>query len=75
MKAQRRARGNARRDGASPAVRELTREQLLRLIDARSRALLGVSGEEFMCLYKEGRLEHSPAEAPVIVLADLLAAS
>lgn len=74
MKAQRRtAKGRA--NGKSPLVRELTSKQLMRLIDSRSRALLGLSGEEFLRRYAEGRIEYSPVEAPVIVLADLLTTS
>lgn len=54
-------------------ILELTREQILEVIDERARYLLGISGEEFMRRYRRGELEDSPAEQPIRVLADLVA--
>jgi hypothetical protein len=65
---RRRARS---KDGAE--IRELTRDQILQLIDERARYLLGISGDEFMRRYKAGELEAAPAEAPITMLADLVA--
>lgn len=66
-----RRRRTQARNGAE--IRELTREQILELIDERARYLLGISGEEFMRRYRAGELEDAPAEAPIAVLADLVA--
>ena len=63
--------GNGRR--STSTVRELTQDELLQMIDSRSRALLGISGDEFLRRYRAGEIEYAPAEGPVIVLADLLA--
>ena len=60
------------RNGAAGEIRELTREQILELIDERARFLLGISGKEFMRRYAAGELEDAPAEAPISVLADLV---
>lgn len=65
---------NGHRNGGG-SVHELTREEILKLIDQRARYLLGISGEEFMRKYQTGRLEHAPVEAPIRVLADLVAES
>lgn len=54
------------------AVRELSRDEILALIDERSRFLLKISGDEFMRRYQAGTLEDSPVEAPIKVLADLV---
>ncbi len=53
-------------------IRESTREELLDLIDQRSRYLLGISGEDFMKRYREGKLKDAPVEGPITVLADLV---
>lgn len=71
-----RATNGARRNGhraakRESAVRELSRDEILALIDERSRFLLKISGDEFMRRYQAGTLEDSPAEAPIKVLADL----
>jgi hypothetical protein len=66
---------STRRAAHSPnggPIQELTRDQILKLIDERARYLLGISGEEFMRRYEAGELEDAPAEAPVSVLADLV---
>ena len=65
-------RGPNSRNGAEGEIRELTKEQILKLIDERARYLLGISGEEFMRRYEAGELEDAPAEAPISVLADLV---
>lgn len=54
------------------AIQEWTREELMELIDQRARYLLGISGEEFMRRYREGKLEEAPVESPITVLADLV---
>jgi hypothetical protein len=56
-------------------VRESTREELLDLIDQRARYLLGITGDEFMRRYEQGKLEQAPVEAPITVLADLVSQS
>jgi len=70
-KTAKKVRSNGRNGG--DRIRELSREQILQLIDERARFLLGISGEEFMRRYEAGELEDAPAEAPVSVLADLVA--
>ena len=56
----------------SAAVVELTDRELLAIIDRRARALLGIAGEEFVRRYRAGELQHSAAEGPIVVLAQLL---
>lgn len=56
-------------------IRHSTAEELLELIDERARCLLHITGEEFMRRYREGKLEGSPAEAPITVLAHVVSAS
>lgn len=57
---------------------ELSDEELLALIDANARKLLGISGEEFLRRYRERKpLEDDlgrpvPAWGPVSMLASLL---
>lgn len=63
---------NGHRNGG-PAVQELTKEEILQLVDQRARFLLGISGEEFMRRYRTGKLEYAPVEGPITVLADLVA--
>lgn len=60
-----------RRD-PTPEIQELTAEQIVTMIEVRSSALLGISGDEFLHRYRSGTLAYSSAEASVIVLADLL---
>jgi len=64
-----------RRRKVSGIIQESTREEILDLIDQRSRFLLNISGDEFMRRYFAGKLEHSPVEDPIVVLADLVASS
>lgn len=52
--------------------RELSREQLLKLIDLNSRKLLHVDGKEFLRLRRENKPIASPAWRPVEMLASLL---
>ncbi len=63
--------GNGQRNAST--VRELTQDELLKMIDRRSRALLGISGDQFLRRYRAGKIEFAPVEGPIIVLADLLA--
>lgn len=63
--------GHGHRNGDG-AVQELTREEILELIDQRARYLLGISGTEFMRRYEAGELEEAPVESPITVLADLV---
>lgn len=60
---------------AARIIQETTRDELLELIDERARYLLGMSGDEFMRRYCEGKLEEAPAVGPITVLADLVANS
>lgn len=65
-----------RRLNANESVVEVMSDnELLDLIDQRSRLLLGISGEEFLARYRRGDLTHDLAEGPVVVLATLLRAS
>ncbi|MGH2669185.1 MAG: hypothetical protein ACRDH5_08745 [bacterium] len=68
----RNVRASNGRNGSKGAIHELTREEILELIDERARYLLGITGEEFMRRYEAGELEDAPAEAPLSVLADLV---
>lgn len=52
--------------------RQLSREQLLKLIDTNSRKLLHVDGEEFLRLRRERRPLKNPAWEPLDMLASLL---
>lgn len=60
--------GNQRRD----EFRELSREQLVKLIDVNSRKLLHVDGEEFLRLRRENKPLKNPAWEPIDLLASLL---
>lgn len=57
---------------AARIIHELTREEVLELIDERARFLLRISGDEFMRRYCEGKLEEAPAIQPIIGLANLV---
>jgi hypothetical protein len=39
------------------SIETMTREEGLRLLDRQSRKFLGISGEEFVRLYREGKIE------------------
>ena len=54
-------------------VRELSKGEILKLIDARAQLLLGISGKEFMTRYQRGELNDAPSEEPIRVLAALVA--
>jgi hypothetical protein len=54
-------------------VRELSKKEILQLIDERAQLLLGISGKEFMTRYRRGELNDAPKEEPITVLAALVA--
>lgn len=60
---------------AARIIQESSREELMELIDERARYLLGISGDEFMSRYCEGKFEEAPALGPIVVLADLVTSS
>lgn len=64
----------ARRNGTHrPSdFRQLSREQLLKLIDLNSRELLHVDGKEFLRLRRENKPIENPAWEPINMLASLL---
>ncbi|MEX2556676.1 MAG: hypothetical protein WEB06_13755 [Actinomycetota bacterium] len=53
-------------------MRELTKQEILKLIDERAQFLLGISGKEFMRRYRRGELKDAPVEEPITVLAGLV---
>lgn len=66
------SRKNARSSSRRSKVREVSDEELMHLIDERSRFLLGISGDEFMQRYERGELGDGSVEAPIRILADLV---
>lgn len=55
----------------TPTV-ELTRDDILREIDAVAHARRGMSGAELLGAYAEGRLEDPGEVADILIIADLL---
>ena len=53
---------------ASRGPADLTRDELLEILDTRARQYLGISGEEFMERLKKGDLPDSPAVAHLAML-------
>ena len=51
---------------------ELSREEILALIDAGARQRLGISGEKLLELYRRGQLRDLGEVADLLVLATLL---
>jgi hypothetical protein len=54
-----------------PAL-ELSREQIVELLEKGTRRRLGMSAQDFLRLYREGRIPDAGAVGDLIVLADLL---
>ena len=53
-------------------VRELTREEILAILEAGTQRRLGMTAQAMLCAYRHGRLEDPGAVADLLVLADLL---
>lgn len=53
---------------ATKGPADLTRDELLEILDTRARQYLGMSGEEFMERLKEGTLPDSPAVTHLAML-------
>jgi hypothetical protein len=57
---------------ADTTVRELTREEILAILEAGARRRLEMTAQGMLCAYRHGRLEDPGAVADLLVLADLL---
>jgi len=53
-------------------VRELTREEILAILEAGARRRLGMSAQAMLCAYRHSQLEDPGVVADLLVLADLL---
>jgi imidazolonepropionase-like amidohydrolase len=53
-------------------VRELSREEILTILEAGARRRLGVTAQAMLCAYRHGQLDDPGAVADLLVLADLL---
>lgn len=53
------------------SIQTMSREEGLRLLDRQARTFLGMSGEEFLCRYRAGEIEH-PHRLEVARVAILL---
>jgi hypothetical protein len=54
------------------AVVELSREEIIEIIERGARARCNMSGAELVAAYREGRLEDPGEVADLLMLADLL---
>lgn len=53
-------------------VRELTREEILALLEAGAQRRLGMTAQAMLCAYRHSRLEDPGVVGDLLVLADLL---
>jgi len=57
---------------AAQAVRELTREEIVDLIDKHARTRRGISGEDLLRSWRDGNLDAPGEVADLLALAELL---
>ena len=60
------------RHDTTPVVQEVSREDVLRLIDEQAQLRRGISGAELLCAYRAGRLDNPGELADILVYSDLL---
>lgn len=67
-----RSKPKTRTPGRTDGLRELSKPELVTLIDANARKFLGLDPGEFLRLRKQGKPIESPAWGPIDMMASLL---